>query len=401
MFSRAIMATAVVSVLSIPLSAVTGRAPGEAAGATPPSGVVAVSAGGLRVTPQSLAVTVEAGRRQQSAVQLTNVGGSTVRWWIADGEGAASRPGRLGDVQRSWAVTGMAVGWGIGTESGNVWISDVDLLRNDSYTPDGIRRSEGWPTPWANINPGPLDMAYVPSRSLMCQVKTGAENGISCWDPRTGDVRADIVGEFAWTAAPQRGLAYRPDDDSFYVGGWDQGRIYHIRGLGSPRPGSVISSCVPPDRAVAGLGWSAGFDRLWVATQSPRDLIYALDPDTCRTLATVAPPDADPSTGAGLDVGPDGSLWIMSAGVGAPPATSGTASQIGSGLPVFATAPWLAAERSSGSLRPGGSLRIGIRVDATRLAPGRYEATLYVLSDEAQNCLTAVPVRLLVRPAQH
>lgn len=113
----------------------------------------------------------------------------------------------------------MTIGWGIGLETGQVWISDADLLRNDSFTVRGVRREEGWPTSWASQMPGPADMAYVPRRGLMCQVKVGEDNGIHCWNPRTGEVMASIVGDFPWTATSQRGLAYRPDDDTFYIGG--------------------------------------------------------------------------------------------------------------------------------------------------------------------------------------
>jgi hypothetical protein len=214
----------------------------------------------------------------------------------------------------SWPAEDVTIGWGIGLESGRVWISDVDLLRNDSFTRRGVRREEGWPTPWASDMPGPADMAYLPRRGLMCQVKVGTDNGIHCWNPRTGEVVASIVGDFPWTAVSQRGLAYRPGDDTFYVAGWNQGVIYHIRGLGHSNPGSVIGQCAPADSAISGLGWDPRSRRLWAATHSANDLIYAIDPDTCATVRTLAPPDRQPLTGAGLDVDAAGRLWVMSTG---------------------------------------------------------------------------------------
>jgi hypothetical protein len=231
-------------------------------------------------------------------------------------------------------------------------------------------------------------------------VAPGVDNGIHCWNPRTGDVVADIVGDLPWTAAPQRGLAYRPDDDTFYVGGPEQGVIYHIRGLGHSRPGSVIGSCTPDDRAISGLGWSAGFDLLWVATRGDDDAIYAVDPDTCRTFTTLAPPDRDPSTGGGLDVGPYGALWGVSAGIGALPSPPSVAYQLGTGVPIFADASWLTVTSASGALSPGASSRLTVRVDTTGLSPGRHRATLYVLTGDARRPLTAVPVHLLVQPGR-
>ena len=187
-----------------------------------------------------------------------------------------------------------------------------------------------------------------------------------CWDPRSGDVVTSISGQFPWSTTSQRGLAYRPDDDSFYVGGEKQGLIYHISGLSSPNPGSVISQCAPADPAISGLGWSPGFDRLWVTTHSADDLIYAIDPDTCETLSTLAPPDQHQFTGAGLDVDAKGNLWTMSTG------SPGTAYLINSGQPSFTDAPWLSTTPETGALAGGAKQRLTVRVDATQLAPGRY-----------------------------
>lgn len=352
------------------------------------------AAGTLHVTPDTLGLVVTAGQQRQDTLTLTNTGSAAVAWRVADGQGSAGEHSP-GAVLRSWPPSGLSIGWGIGLESDNVWISDIDILRNESFTVEGVRREEGWPTSWASMYPGPLDMAYVPDRALMCQVKAGADNGIYCWEPRTGEVAASIIGEFPWSAASQHGLAYRPDDDTFFIGGWNQGVIYHIAGLSHPTPGSVIDQCTPDDPAISGIGWSRGFGLLWVATQSSDDLIYAIDPETCQTLSTLAPPDQQPSTGAGLDVDPQGNLWVMSAGSHS--GGSGTAYLIDSGVPSFSDAPWLSVTPQSGVLAPGAKQRLTVQVDATGLAPGQYRASLYLLSDSERQSLITVPVRLLVR----
>jgi len=353
-------------------------------------------AGKVRVTPNALRVVAGPGQHSQSVLTLTNTRAGDVAWQIADGGGLrhtseSIRPPATGGVLKSWPATGLSVGWGIGIESGNVWISDTDILRNDSFTVDGVRRDEGWPTPWTSPGPGPADMAYLPDRALMCQVKVIEDNGIYCWDPRTGDVVTSISGQFPWSTTSQRGLAYRPDDDSFYIGGEKQGLIYHISGLSSPNPGSVISQCAPADPAISGLGWSPGFDRLWVTTHSADDLIYAIDPDTCETLSTLSPPDQDQFTGAGLDVDAKGNLWTMSTG------SPGTAYLINSGQPSFTDTSWLSTTPETGALAGGAKQRLTVRVDTTGLAPGRYSSTLYLLTDNGHQPLTTVPVRLLVR----
>ena len=83
----------------------------------------------------------------------------------------------------------------------------------------------------------------------MCQVNVGSDNGIYCWNPETGDLVDSITGAFPWTAISQRGLAYRADDDTFYVGGWTEGIVYHVKGLSHPDRGAIITGriLVMPD----------------------------------------------------------------------------------------------------------------------------------------------------------
>jgi WD40 repeat protein len=352
----------------------------------------------IRVAPSALRLVVAAGQQVERTVTLTNRGTAAVTWHTADGTQTAPAS-TAGTVLTSWEP-GVAIAYGIGVERDNIWVSDTDLLRNDSFTVDGARRDEGWPTPWANVFPGPADMAYVPSRGLMCQVKVGGDNGVYCWNPRTGDIVTTIIGEFPWSTVPQRGLAYRPDDDTFYIGGWDQGIIYHIEGLGSPNPGRVISQCTPADPAISGLGWSPGLRLLWVAIQSTDNLIYAVNPDTCAPLRTLTPPNAEQFRGGGLDVDTQGNLWVVSAGQ-IQPTPSGTVYLITSGLPGVRDAAWLSTTPQTGVLAGGGSQQLTVRVDATGLSPGRYHATLYVINTSARRPLVTVSVRVRVTTSHH
>ena len=72
------------------------------------------------------------------------------------------------------------------------------------------------------------------TNNCMAQVNVGGDNGIYCWDLNTGAVVDSITGAFPWTGISQRGLAYRPDDNSFYIGGWNEGVVYHVRGSRVP-----------------------------------------------------------------------------------------------------------------------------------------------------------------------
>lgn len=390
--SRVMLAAGIAFATALIAPATAAGAPTAAGGVTP-----AVSTG-----QQHLTVTVRAGQRRDVELAVTNTGSAEVAWRAADGPSparAGATPPVAGAVLRSWEPPGVAIAWGIGLASRNVWVSDIDLLRNERHSLDGVRWSEwGWPTDFVHEYPGPADMAYVPRLGLMCQVKVGEENGIHCWNPDTGLTEASITGDLPWTAVSQRGLAYRADDDTFYVGGWNQGVVYHIAGLGHPVPGAVLGRCTPADPAISGLGFSRGFNLLWMATSSTADTLYAIDPDTCRTLRTLAPPDANPSTGAGLDVDRHGDLWLVSTTYQLPSAPPHRVYQVSSGVPSFRNVPWLSVTPGSGTLAPGQTRRLTVRVDARDLAPGRSQAAIYLLAGAPNQPLITVPVRVVVLP---
>ena len=300
-----------------------------------------------------------------------------------------------GDVIQSWTPAGLNLPWGVGF-TGNVWLSDPlaggDLCaftgqcHNVEFDGSGSPTGQDWPAPWASF--WNADMAYDAGRGLMCQVNVGGDNGIYCWDPNTGNVAASITGAFPWTATSQRGLAYRPDDDSFYIGGWNEGVLYHIQGLSGANPGEVINQCFPPDGSISGLAWNPAFNIIWEATNSPDDTIYELNPDTCGVLATLPHPNPF-FNGAGLEMDEAGNLWMVSQ-------NAQTVYLVESGVPAFVNVPWLSENPSSGSLSPNGTQAIQVQVDATGLAPGVYNATLFIQSNSARQPSLRVPISVLV-----
>ncbi|MEV4702861.1 S8 family serine peptidase [Actinoplanes sp. NPDC049316] len=373
----------------------------------------------VTVTPGELEIVAPAGQQRQRTLTLGNTGSATTDWAIKEsGGGAAVAPARTradrkpgfdadartsrgltsgvppatgtlatGDVLSSWPATGQQLGWGIGQERSVIWVSDPPGGRNGSYTTDGTPRGEAWATPWSGE--WAADMAYVPDAQLVCQVAVGGDNGIYCWNPRTGAVERHITGA-GWTSTSQRGLAYRADDDSFYIGGWNEGIIYHVQGPGHPDAGALIGRCSPADPTISGLAWNDAFGRLWMATNSDSDRIYSLNPDTCETLSTLAPPDTNAYTGAGLETDPGGNLWYVSQG------SPSRVSLIDSGLPNFTDVPWLTVTPAGGTLAPGQTQQLTVAVDTTGLAPGRYGATVFVQSDSGRDPTLAVAVKLVV-----
>ena len=298
-------------------------------------------------------------------------------------------PDAPGDVLKSFAPQGLQVPWAVAF-TGDLWVGDPMMLLNKEFTTDGAATGRQWNQSWASEWAG--DMAYDSARNIVCQVNVGGDNGIYCWNPDTGTVTDKITGSFPWTQISQRGLAYRSDDDSFYIGGWNNGTIYHVKGLAATDKGTVISSCQPADGAISGLAYNSAAQVLWVATNSMTDTIYELNPDDCTVLSTLPNP-APGFNGAGMEMDADGNLWIAEQ-------ASNQVALIDSGVPAFNDVPWLTPTPTSGSVAKGGSTNIQVKVDTTGLAAGVYLAALYVQTTAAKQTTIRIPVSLVVSAYQ-
>lgn len=292
----------------------------------------------------------------------------------------------VGDILKQWVPTGMTLPWGVGY-NGNVWLSDPSsspILRGKPFDVDGNALGSGFDCPFGGTWCG--DMAYDAGRDYLCSVNVGGDNGIYCWDRATGAVTESITGAFAWTAISQRGLAYRPDDDTFYIGGWNDDILYHIAGLSHATPGEVLDQC-SFTAGISGLAWNPAFSVVWVATNSATDTIYQLSP-SCAVLSSLAHPSPG-FDGGGLEMDIAGNLWMVDQ-------DPQMAYLIDSGLPSFVDVPWLSSDPTTGTIPVGGSQEIQVTVDTIGLAPGVYEAMLVIQTNSGRNPNVSVPVRLIV-----
>ena len=183
-------------------------------------------------------------------------------------------------------------------------------------------------------------MAFDTDRNLIWQVNVGGDNGIYGLDPADGSVEQVITGS-PWDGISQRGLAYDPDNDVFYIGGWNEGIVYRVAGPSHPTPGETLSQCNPPDPGISGLAWNRSFGMLWEATNSETDTIWLLDPLTCEASVALPHPDGGDFNGAGLELDAVGNLWTVGQ-------NSGNAYLIESGLPNFSDVPWLTVTPTEG-----------------------------------------------------
>ncbi len=280
----------------------------------------------------------------------------------------------------------MSVPWGVGyrTSPDTVTISDPEDLIDVEFTTSGDRTAE-FATPW--VGDWAADLAWDAGRGLLWHVNVGGDNAIYGVDPVDGSVVETVTGP-GWTDVSQRGLAFDEATDTFYIGGWNEGIVYHVAGPSWPEPGATLGSCSPDDPNISGLAWNPAFRVLWEATNSDFDDMWLIDPDTCETQGWVPHPDPG-FNGAGLELDTVGNLWTVSQG-------SQSAYLIESGLPTFSDVPWLDVTPEAGVVQAGEETNITVSVDSTGMAPGTYDALVGVVTDDPSLGVATVRVRLLV-----
>ena len=295
-------------------------------------------------------------------------------------------PDAVGDVITSWpAPAPIGVAWGVGVdwETGHVLISDPELRQDFVVPPDGRAPIASWSTPWAGSWPG--DMAF--DGAAVWQLNVGGNNGLYRLDPETGEVLASITS-VPWGIS-QRGLAYDPETDTFFVGGWNEDVIYRVAGLSHPNPGARIESWSMPV-GIAGLAYHPTAGILIVASNADPDLIYFVDVATRTTVAQFAHPANGSYNGAGIELDADGNLWVASQG-------NNRLYLVETGLgPVRS---WLRWEPESGEVPPGGAVDITVTVDASALHAGEHRGSVVLTTNDPEHPLIMVPVSARVAAA--
>ncbi|MEN9578313.1 MAG: hypothetical protein RJA70_1322 [Pseudomonadota bacterium] len=371
------------------------------------------------IAPSSIQLVVGAGQVRTRTLTLSNTGSAALNYEVGESGGAKAsvvstvklqrnpaadrnakttkdlyvkqqprgiKPQDTGDVLATIDLSAIGVPWGTGFND-SLWFSDASALSNSEYGVDGVPTGLNHSASWAEGFPA--DMAYDSSRGLMCQLAVGGTNSIHCWDPATGNVVSEIGGAFPWTAISQRGLAYNASDDTFFVGGWNEGIIYRVAGSSAGQPGAVLGTCMPADGSISGLAYNASQDVLWVSTNSPDSTIYQLNAQDCTVISVLPHPSGVQFDGAGLEMDEQGNLWTVSQNLR-------LGYLIESGVPSFSDVSWLTVTPAAGSVAVGASAALNVTIDTTGLAPGLYLAKLAINTDAGRKPRLVVPVSVVV-----
>ena len=175
---------------------------------------------------------------------------------------APGRPMAIGDVIASYP-TGLAGGWGVLSSGPNFWLSNIAGLGGDEHdweydsasgTQTGANIDN---TGWVGAGGFTADGAFDVLTGMMWQVNVGGDNCIYELNPNTQAATGNKICGSPWTGTSQRGLAYDVTNDAFFIGGWNEGIVYHI-----DQSGNVIDSA-NVGLSISGLAYAPAAATCW------------------------------------------------------------------------------------------------------------------------------------------
>jgi DNA-binding beta-propeller fold protein YncE len=273
-------------------------------------------------------------------------------------------PLAAGDVLNSWP-TGLTIPWGTGFQqfSNHAWIADPGAGGGDDldheFTAAGAATgnsidTSGWIGSWAG------DMAFDPTTSMLWQVNVGGDNCIYELDPAAGAPTGASICFGAATS--ERGLAYDPVSDTFFIGGWNSLAITRF-----DRTGAVLQ-VANVGLEISGLAYNPVTEHLFAMTNASPNLVYVLDvADSYNLIGSFGVPGFGDYDGAGLAISCDGHLWAANQGDGMVyEFDSGETSACLAG----ASLPWLVLTPNEGLVPAAGTGPGELPVDAEFIADG-------------------------------
>ncbi len=397
---------------------------------------ISLPSGLVSYTPDRLAATVGWGEFLTLPFTLTNMGGVTASFSLAELEPVLAQPDlfqspvaivkpfkqnfsttlRLkmgpppswtlypaGNVLDSWAVSSGNI-WGLAPvgdpdNGGRLWVASPSASwsgsgRIEEYTPDGTPTGRSYGFTW-QPRFGPADLAINPHTGRIWAMNIDSPGRANCiyeMDPAVGYTGRRVCPEGSGFANSQRGLAYDPVTDTWFAGGWNDGTITHFASDGR------LLARVSVGLAIAGLAYNPDTHHLFVMVNADPSRVYVLD--VADDYAPVGQFDVGVGLGAyggaGLELDCTGHLWAVDA-------SSNTIYRFDSGESTTACqadVSWLSTSPVSGTLGPGSTRRITVAFDATALSfPdwGEHYAKLRVEHDTPY-LLADLPITMAVTP---
>jgi N-acetylneuraminic acid mutarotase len=294
-----------------------------------------------------------------------------------------------GDIIRTWE-TGLPFSFGIAFDAsvGTVWVdSPGPNWGGDNnfyeFSTSGSQTGRLWPHTW-NPSDGPADATYNWNTGMFWLMDVGQDDCIHELDPATGVTGNTICPDWATS---QRGVAYDPDTDTYFAGGWNEGIVYRFDSSGT------ILENVFVELPISGLAYNPDTQHLFAMVNGSPNLIYILEvADNYDIIGAFSITGFEAFDGAGLEIACDGSLWAINQGQNA-------AYQVESGEThdiCFQDVSWLSEEPASGAVPADSTQIVDVNFDATGLAVGDYTATIVVTTSDSGATQFNIPVTLHV-----
>ena len=287
-----------------------------------------------------------------------------------------------GDVISSFP-SGLGKGWGVGFDSNasHVWIADPTYIgggtnQDHSFTTGGTDTGDTIDlTPVSGLWIG--DQAFNSRTGMLWGVNVGGDNCLAEMDPVAKVVTGNEICGSPWTNISQRAVAYDAVGDTYFVGGWNEGVVYHIDGTGAVIDSAFVAL------SMSGLAYDATSQHLLAMSNQPAgNDVTVLDAangyavlGAFQVLDNGSPAFADFSQ-AGLEFDCSGNLWAINQNTQVVYLISaGEPASCGSDI------PWLSEDPTEGTLAPGGSAPIAVTFDSAGLLPGLRQAQLTFTTD--------------------
>ena len=278
--------------------------------------------------------------------------------------------------------------WGVGFDDIDIWISDYrgssknwDYKIHTDCTYSGVSFENYWAGVWGG------DFAW--DGQYLWQVNVGSPNDIKQLDPTNGQVVHSISDpNHLWDSTSQRGLAYKEEDDTFYIGGWNQDIVYHIKGLSWGTPGEILDQF--PFPSIAGLAWHPdGF--LFIVDNASYDKIYQVDPTDASVIRQFPLPGNNNYGGCGLELDDEGNLYAGNQ-------NENRVYHISTEMPIDAL-PWLIESPTQGVVFPSEAQEIMLTFGNDTVTSGNYSGFLKINNNDADENPTWIPIALTICPA--
>ena len=307
---------------------------------------------------------------------------------------APSRTLAAGDVIASYP-TGITFGWGVASSGPNFWLSNIGVGGGDDndYQYDSATGAQtGNVMSDSGIGQWAADGAFNSQTGMIWRVAVGGDNCIHELNPATLTQTGNTICGSPWAGISQRGLAYDATNNGYFVGGWNEGIVYHIDSTGA-----VIDSA-NVGLAISGMAYNANNGHLLVMQNAPGVDVTVFDAlNNYAVIGSFSVNDnGTPAFGAfqqaGMEFDCIGNLWVVNQ-------ITQIAYNVASGESTSCAVdiPWLSENPTSGTVASnGGTVPVTATFDGGTLLPGLRQAQLQVKTDTPSQ-VPAIPVTLTVR----